>query len=132
MVLLSLTSFSQTDTSNICIPYSTAKLIAIDLVKGDSVLAELKETQHILYITQKKVSTQDSIISTFKLKEIEYKAEITIFESKEILYKESIDSVNTANTKLTKKNKNLKTLSQILGGGLVGVLAALITVVTIK
>jgi hypothetical protein len=55
LLLLSLTSFSQKDTSRICFSYSKAKLIALDLVRGDSAIAELKIANKLIWQLNEKI-----------------------------------------------------------------------------
>jgi hypothetical protein len=114
-IILSLTTFSQKDTSKIILSYDIAKLIAIDLVKGDSIKAELDNTQQLLQVTQNKVSTQDSIIVLYEKKDILHRDEINILEKKETIYQENIQNLKSTNDILTKKNNRLK----ILSGGLI-------------
>ena len=114
-IILSLTTFSQKDTSKIILSYDIAKLIVIDLVKGDSIKAELDNTQQLLQVTQNKVSTQDSIIVLYEKKDILHRDEINILEKKETIYQENIQNLKSTNDILTKKNNRLK----ILSGGLI-------------
>ena len=73
---LSLTAFSQTDTNNKekvkCFPIHVAKQIAKDLLRGDSVMAELKLVNEQLVKTEEKVSLKDSVISIMVIKEKNY------------------------------------------------------------
>lgn len=131
-VLLSFTSFSQKDTSKICLPYPTAQKIAIELVQKDSLEAELRVTQNILKETQTKVEFQDSVIVSFEKKEIEHKAEVKIFEEKEKTYVSQIDELKKDKETLEKKNKTLKSVTQWLGGGLVGTLTMIVTFIALK
>jgi hypothetical protein len=82
ILLLSLTTFSQVDTSKICLSYTTAKSIAIDLVKGDSAKAELFKTQELLTHLQTKINEQDVIVNTYIKKEINYKEQIELNSKK--------------------------------------------------
>lgn len=132
IILLSFSTFSQNDTNRICLPYSIAQKVAIELVQKDSLESELKVTNQILKETQYKCSIQDSIIVSFEKKEIEYKAEIKLFEEKEKLSKDKITSLESTNADLVKKNHRLKSLSQWLGGGLIGTLAIIVTYVALK
>lgn len=132
ILLLSLTAFSQVDTSKICLSYPIAKLIAIDLVKGDSAKAELLKTQELLNQFQIKIDEQDTIIDIHVKKEINYKKQIELNSKKETEYKDIIVDLEKDNIKLTTKNENLRTTSKILGGGFVGVLAAFILVILVK
>lgn len=132
ILLLSLTTFSQKDTSKIILPYHIAKLVAIDLVQGDSVKAELTQTKQILQVTQDKVKAQDTIIVSFEKKDILHKSEVQILGLKEETYKEKIKELKSTNDGLVRKNNRLKTTAQILGGGLIGTLAVLFAFIAIK
>ena len=132
ILLLSLTTFSQVDTSKICLNYATAKLIAIDLVKGDSAKAELSKTQELLTQLQIKINEQDTVIGTHVKKEINYKKQIELNSKKEIEYKDIVVNLEKDNIKLTTKNENLRTTTKVLGGGFVTILVAFITVILIK
>lgn len=69
-----MTAFSQTDTTTKvkCFTIPVVKLIAKDLLSGDSAKAQLRLTEAQLLETEKKVSLKDSVINTMKLKEINY------------------------------------------------------------
>jgi hypothetical protein len=69
ILLLSSTSFSQTDTSKLCLNYNVAKQVAIDLVRGDSALAELEQTNLLVDQLTFKTTQQDSIINVYKDKD---------------------------------------------------------------
>ena len=83
---LSLTAFSQTDTNNKekvkCFPIHVAKQIAKDLLRGDSVITELKLTNEQLTKTEEKVVLKDSVISTMVIKEKNYISIIGAQDSK--------------------------------------------------
>jgi hypothetical protein len=124
-LLLSLTAFSQTDTSKskgpctLVIPYETAQKIAIDLVRGDSAKAELVLTQDALYQTEQKVVQQQTIMEAYAKKESLYKQEINLYLQKEEKY-------STMVTGLEKSNKRLKVGVKVLG---VSIGAAVITAI---
>ena len=80
LLLLSLTSFSQKDTSRICFSYSKAKQIAIDLVRGDSAITELKITNKLVWQLNEKISTQDSTITLYIVKEQNYISQINNYD----------------------------------------------------
>ena len=132
ILLLSFQTFSQTDTNKICLPYSIAQKIAIELTQKDSLRSELKGTQLILKESQNKIRLQDSIMISFEQKEIEHESEVKIFEEKEITHIDKVEKLTESNNKLAKKNNRLKITAQILGGGFLGTLALLITLITIK
>ena len=71
MTIVSLTAFSQTDTTPTtkCFPIPVVKLIAKDLLSGDSAKALLKLTEEQLDSTIKKTYVQDSVIGVHLEKE---------------------------------------------------------------
>lgn len=77
-MMLSLTAFSQTgtDTKVKCFPVPVVKQIMKDLLSGDEAKAQLKLSDSLLVVTEKKVMVQDSIIEELKLKEENYLKQI--------------------------------------------------------
>jgi len=132
LLLLSLTSFSQKDTSKICFSYNKAKQIAIDLVKGDSAVAELKITNKLVWQLNEKISTQDSTITLYIVKEQNYISQINNYDKISTKKDEIILSLEKDVTKLTKKNNRLKTGLKYLGGGFVASILTIITLTLIK
>ena len=132
LLLLSLTSFSQKDTSKICFSYSKVKQIAIDLVKGDSAIAELKITNKLVWQLNEKISTQDSTITLYIAKEQNYISQINNYDKISTKKDEIITGLEKDVTKLTKKNNRLKTGLKYLGGGFVASILTIITLTLIK
>ena len=132
LLLLSLTSFSQKDTSKICFSYSKAKQIAIDLVRGDSAIAELKITNKLIWQLNEKISTQDSTITLYIVKEQNYISQINNYDKISTKKDEIITGLEKDVTKLTKKNNRLKTGLKYLGGGFVASILTIITLIAIK
>ena len=132
LLLLSLTSFSQKDTSKICFSYSKAKQIAIDLVRGDSAIAELKITNKLVWQLNEKISTQDSTITLYIAKEQNYISQINNYNKISTKKDEIITGLEKDVTKLTKKNNRLKTGLKYLGGGFVASILTIITLTLIK
>jgi hypothetical protein len=132
LLLLSLTSFSQKDTSKICFPYSKAKQIAIDLVRGDSALAELKLTNKLVWQLNEKISTQDSIITLYIAKEQNYISQINNYDKIIVKKDEIITGLESDVTKLSKKNNRLKSGLKFLGGGFVASVLVIVTLIAIK
>ena len=132
LLLLSLTSFSQKDTSRICFSYSKAKQIAIDLVRGDSAITELKITNKLVWQLNEKISTQDSTITLYIVKEQNYISQINNYDKISIKKDEIITGLEKDVTKLTKKNNRLKTGLKYLGGGFVASILTIITLTLIK
>ena len=132
LLLLSLTSFSQKDTSKICFSYDKVKLIAIDLVRGDSALAELKLTNKLVWQLNEKISTQDSIITLYIAKEQNYIGQINNYDKVIVKKDEIITGLESDVTKLSQKNNRLKSGLKFLGGGFVASLLVIVTLVAIK
>lgn len=110
---LSLTSFSQTDTSKKlptpepvkCLPVSTFKEIAKDLLKGDSARAELKLANEEISKLEEKVVLKDSVIVTMQQKEENYKTIIGAHEQKFTVLENYTKSVELKLKKEKVKNK---------------------------
>ena len=132
LLLLSLTSFSQKDTSKICFPYNKAKQIAIDLVRGDSALAELKLTNKLVWQLNEKISTQDSIITLYIAKEQNYTSQINNYDKIIVKKNDVITGLESDVTKLSKKNNRLKSGLKFLGGGFVASVLVIVTLIAIK
>ena len=60
--MLSLNSFSQTDTTKVCIPSSIARLAAKDLLRYDGCKQELKLTQEKVTKVEEREVQKDTII----------------------------------------------------------------------
>jgi hypothetical protein len=129
LLLLSSTSFSQKDTSKICFPYSTAKKIAIDLVKGDSAMAELKITNKLIWQLNGKITEQDSIIKIYIEKNTNYLSQINNYDKIIVKKDEIITGLESDVNELTNKNNNLKKGIKWLSGGF---LASVITILTLS
>jgi len=132
LLLLSLTSFSQKDTNKICFPYSKAKQIAIDLVRGDSALAELKLTNKLVWQLNEKISTQDSIITLYIAKEQNYTSQINNYDKIIVKKNDVITGLESDVTKLSRKNNRLKSGLKFLGGGFVASVLVIVTLIAIK
>ena len=132
LLLLSLTSFSQKDTSKICFSYNKAKQIAIDLARGDSAIAELKITNKLVWQLNEKISTQDSTITLYIVKEQNYISQINNYDKISTKKDEIITGLEKDVTKLTKKNNRLKSGLKYLGGGFVASILTIITLTLIK
>ena len=132
LLLLSLTSFSQKDTSKICFSYDKVKLIAIDLVRGDSAIAELKLTNKLVWQLNEKINTQDSIITLYIAKEQNYMGQINNYDKIIVKKDEIITGLESDVTKLSRKNNQLKSALKWLGGGFVASLLTITTFIVIK
>jgi len=111
-LLLSFPSFSQSDTSNVAIPYNVARLVAIDLIEGDIAKQELSITKELLTTTEQKSTMQDSIIASFAQKEVNYKSMITTYETRTNL---CVSNNLQLQKKIEKQNAIKKLLTFSLG-----------------
>jgi hypothetical protein len=127
-----LIAFSQRDTSHICFDYNVGKLIAIDLVKGDSAIAELNETKILLDLYKKQSIEKDTMIEIYKSKETNYLTYISNTEKVVDNYKKINLDLTKSNTNLQDKNKRLKTTVKILGGSTAALLILVTTQILIK
>jgi len=132
LLILSSISFSQTDTSRICFSYSKAKSIALDLVKGDSAIAELKLANKIIWQLNEKGNAQDSLVTLYVAKEQNYIGQISNYDQIVTKQKTIITGLEGDIAKLTSKNERLKKGLKWLGGGFVASLLSVVTLVTIK
>ena len=74
-------SFSQKDTSKICFDYTTAQLIAIDLVRGDSAIAELQQVHQKNITLEQIIKNQQQILTLCEDKNINYTTQITTYQN---------------------------------------------------
>ena len=91
------------------------KQIMKDLISGDEAKAQLKLTEQQLIETEKKVSLKDSVISTLRLKEVNYQ---TIIDSE----KQKFEIMEKYSKKLEfdlKKEKVKNKFKSILGTGVI-------------
>jgi hypothetical protein len=124
LTLIPLITFSQVkkDTNQICLPYSVAKLVVLDLNKLDKLIEVLKLTETELKQTQNKVEVQDSIIATMELKEDNYKLQIKKEQEKFTI----VENQNDGLRKDIKKLKTKNTVIEIVGGAIIGGLTYII------
>ena len=121
IVASKLTAFSQIDTTytNIkCFPIPVVKMIIKDLLSGDSAKSLLVLTEKQLSETENKVSLKDSIISSMKVKEINYN---TVINSEKEKYFTLSTYTKTIEVKLkiaNVKNKFKSIVSVVIIGAL--------------
>lgn len=123
-LLLSLTVFSQTDTTtnSKSFPIPVVRQIMKDLLSGDSAKAQLKLTEQQLLETEKKVVFKDSIIISLREKE----SNLGLIISSE---KEKFKIVEDYSKKLEwdlKKEKVKGRFKSIIGTGVIVVLGFLL------
>jgi hypothetical protein len=119
-----LTAFSQQDTTIKvkCLPVSTFKQIAQDLLKGDLAIAQLKLSEQQIIHIENKVVLKDSVINTMKVKESNY---IKVIDTQN----EKYNVMEKYSKKLEwdlKKEKVKGNFKSIIGTGLIAVLTFLL------
>lgn len=124
LLFVSLTVFSQTDTTNNtkCFPIPVVKQIMKDILSGDSAKAQLKLVEGEVVELEKKVSLKDSVVTALRAKESNY---LTIIDSE----KQKFQIMETYSKKLEwdlKKEKVKNKFKSILGTAAIGVLAVLL------
>lgn len=93
-------------------------MIAKDLIKGDSALALLKETEKQLSLTEKKSIIQDSVIALYKAKERNYMMQINNERSKVEGWQNEYQVLQKENKRLKTKYRFTKIVSYAIIGGL--------------
>lgn len=101
-----MTAFSQQGT--IVLDYTTAKEIAVDLVKGDSTAAELKVTKRMVNILEAQLAVREREVGTLKDKNGLYREQIGAHKEKEVQF-------TLFNEDLKKQNSSLKNQVKLLG-----------------
>jgi hypothetical protein len=97
-------------------------MIAKDLLSGDSAKAQLKLTEEQLLETEKKVDIKDSIITTMKLKEVNYNTIISTQNEKYNTLEGYTKKIEFALKKEKIKNK----FTSVLSGGMMLALVILL------
>ena len=98
ILLISLTSFSQTttnnksviDTCNVIISCDVARKVISDITRGDSIQVELATAQDLLEIAEAKITADDEIIGSHIIREQNYNQQINLYEKKENHYVQTI------------------------------------------
>ena len=131
-LLLSLTSFSQTDTSKICFDYKIAQRIASDLVRGDKAIAELEETNNLVFQLKETIVQKDSVINVYIQKDSICQKQNQLNFDIQRKQKNIISGLEKDVENLKKENQNLRTGIKWIGGGFVGILTSFIIFAMIK
>lgn len=93
-------------------------MIAKDLIKGDSAIAILKLKESELELVEKKVIVKDSIINVFKLKEVNYTAQVNGERQKVEGWQQSYAILQKENKNLKVKYRFTQILCYAIAGGL--------------
>ena len=116
MIISSLSLFSQTVTPTtefIKIPVPVVKSIVVDLVRGDSAFAQLKQSNLLIQQLESKTKVQDSIIVSYKEVDSNNKEIISKLERKVVLLEGEFKTVS----KELKKQKVKSKFTNLLSSG---------------
>ncbi len=114
-------AFSQNATTTIeyiNIPVPTVKKITIDLLRGDSALAQLDLSNRMIAELQSKTVLQDNIISNYEKKEQNYLGIVTELEKKVSVYQTELKNTQKELRKVKAKRTYGKIISGVIIGGL--------------
>lgn len=114
-------AFSQNATTTIeyiNIPVPTVKKITIDLLRGDSALAQLDLSNRMIVELQSKTVLQDNIISNYEKKEQNYLGIMTELEKKVSVYQTELKNTQKELRKVKAKRTFGKIISGVIIGGL--------------
>ena len=107
-------------------------MIAIDLTRGDSAIAELEKTYELIYSLDQKSFRQDSIIQNFIKKDANYIIQIQNYIKIDKEQYSIINGLEDDVSTLQKSNSRLKNGLKWLGAGLAATLVSLLTLIVIK
>jgi len=122
LVMMSLTAFSQKDTTKVVLKSETARLVIKDLITGDAAKEELVITRSKVHLLENKISLQDQIITDLTFQKKNY---LFIIENKDKQLGYSQDLSKMLQSDL-KKQKLKGKLFGIGGGAAVLVLGFLV------
>ena len=114
-------AFSQNATTTIeyiNIPVPTVKKITIDLLRGDSALAQLDLSNRMIAELQSKTVLQDNMISNYEKKEQNYLGIVTELEKKVSVYQTELKNTQKELRKVKAKRTYGKIISGVIIGGL--------------
>lgn len=107
-------------------------MVAIDLVRGDSAIAELEKTYELIYSLDNKTLRQDSIIQDFTKKDANHIIQIQNYIKIDQQQSKIILGLKDDVGKLQKSNNRLKKGLKWLGAGLATTLVSLLTLIILK
>ncbi len=116
MTISSLSLFSQNATQNqefIKIPVPVVRKIVVDLVKGDSAIAQLHQSNLMIKELESKTHVQDSIIKSYKQVDVNNQKIISNLERKVEIVETEFKSVS----KELKKQKIKSRFTNLLSSG---------------
>lgn len=118
LLMLSCSSFSQTDTTAVSLNKPTAKAVIKDLISGDFCKAELIETRNALLLTEKKVEVQFSIINNLE----EQKLLLSDVIHNKTIQITAQEKAISSQTKVLRRERGVSTIYKI--GTILGILTS--------
>ena len=114
LVIVSLKSFSQTDTTRISLEEQIARLVIKDLIEGDGAKKELSITLEKVSLLNQKIVLKDSIINTNTQQISNYNSIVSQKDSQVIMFQNLSDELQNDLRKQKLKNKMTITTSIIV------------------
>ena len=114
LVIVSLKSFSQTDTTRISLEEQIARLVIKDLIEGDGAKKELSITLEKVSLLNQKIVLKDSIINTNTQQIANYNSIVSQKDSQVMLFQDLSDKLHNDLRKQKLKNKMTITTSIIV------------------
>jgi len=114
LVIVSLKSFSQTDTTRISLEEQIARLVIKDLIEGDGAKKELSITLEKVSLLNQKIVLKDSIINTNTQQISNYNSIVSQKDSQVMIFQDLSDKLHNDLRKQKLKNKITVTTSIIV------------------
>ena len=114
LVIVSLKSFSQIDTTRVSLEEQIARLVIKDLIEGDGAKKELSITLEKVLLLDQKIVLKDSIINTNTQQITNYNSIVSQKDSQVMLFQDLSDKLHNDLRKQKLKNKMTITTSIIV------------------
>jgi len=114
LVIVSLKSFSQIDTTRVSLKEQIARLVIKDLIEGDGAKKELSITLEKVSLLNQKIVLKDSIINTNTQQISNYNSIVSQKDSQVIMFQNLSDELQNDLRKQKLKNKMTITTSIIV------------------
>lgn len=114
LVIVSLKSFSQIDTTRVSLGEQIARLVIKDLIEGDGAKKELSITLEKVSLLNQKIVLKDSIINTNTQQISNYNSIVSQKDSQVIMFQNLSDELQNDLRKQKLKNKMTITTSIIV------------------
>ena len=114
LIIVSLKSFSQIDTTRVSLEEQIARLVIKDLIEGDGAKKELSITLEKVSLLNQKIVLKDSIINTNTQQISNYNSIVSQKDSQVMLFQDLSDKLQNDLRKQKLKNKMTITTSIIV------------------